>query len=133
MLSRIDGEFPLFDERFFLYCEDTELCKRVSARGEIWYVPPAEFGHDLGASSEESRWRAVAFYNRGKELYFEIHHGKFAALICFSLNRCGALLRLGIWAIATLATLGLHSRFRLRVALFARVLFAAKNPYPDAR
>ena len=33
-------------------------------------------------------------YNRGKELYFAIHHGPFSQAACWILNRLGALLRL---------------------------------------
>ena len=82
-----------FDERFFLYCEDTELCHRLRWQGQIRYVPQAEFFHHLGASTSGRRWWSVAMYNRGKELYFLIHHGKVKAFACFLLNRLGALLR----------------------------------------
>lgn len=83
-----------FDEQFFLYCEDTELCHRLARHGEILYVPEAVFTHALGASSAGTRWQAVARYNRGKELYFKLHHGAFASFVAWKLNREGALLRL---------------------------------------
>ncbi len=87
-----------FDERFFLYCEDTELCRRLADRGRIVYEPRAEFDHELGASSAGAdRWKSIARYNRGKELYFRIHHGASAAFACWVLNRLGALVRLLIW------------------------------------
>ncbi len=112
-----------FDERFFLYCEDTDLCKRLSAHGKIVFEPTAKFIHELGSSSMgAARWKSVARYNRGKELYFEIHHGPLASKICWLLNRLGALLRLTIWSILTLATLGIYSRLRNQVVLFWRVL-----------
>lgn len=82
-----------FDERFFLYCEDTELCRRLRKHGRILYVPEAEFVHHLGASGSAARWRSVAMYNRGKELYFAIHHGRFAAAACLIVDRFGAFLR----------------------------------------
>lgn len=113
-----------FDERFFLYCEDTELCQRLARHGTILYVPTAEFVHELGASSSTARWEAVARYNRGKELYFLIHHSRGAAFACFLLDRLGALLRLAVWAAAALVTLGLLGPVRRRAGLFARVLFA---------
>lgn len=87
------------DERFFLYCEDTELCHRLSQRGEIAYVPEARFIHELGASSAGTRWEAVARYNRGKELYFRLHQGAWAAAACWGLNRWGALARLTLYAL----------------------------------
>lgn len=110
-----------FDERFFLYCEDTELCYRLQKHGEIDYVPDAVFGHELGASSAATRWESVARYNHGKELYFRIHHGRFASAVCLVLDRAGALLRLCGWTIATILTLGSKRSIRAKVALFAKV------------
>lgn len=83
-----------FDERFFLYCEDTELCRRLRKHGRILYIPEARFEHALGASSSGNRWWSVAMYNRGKELYFRIHHGRAAMAAAWCINRLGALLRL---------------------------------------
>lgn len=112
-----------FDERFFLYCEDTDLCKRLEAHGTILHEPSAEFIHELGSSSAGAeRWKSVARYNRGKELYFEIHHGRFQSRVCWLFNRSGALLRLLIWLVPTVVTLGLAPRFRAKVGLFAKVL-----------
>lgn len=82
-----------FDERFFLYCEDTELCRRLRQHGRICYVREAVFVHELGGSSTSTRWMSVARYNRGKELYFLIHHGRGAMVACWLINRLGALLR----------------------------------------
>ena len=85
-----------WDERFFLYCEDTDLCLRLRRRGRIAYVPDAGFEHDLGSSSRREPWRGIARYNAGKELYFRIHHGIGQAYVCLLLNRFGALLRLAL-------------------------------------
>lgn len=104
-----------FDERFFLYCEDTDLCLRLSRHGRIVHVPSARVIHELGSSSSRDRWRSVVRYNRGKELYFRLHHGPFPAFLCLLLNRKGAALRL-------LAGLLLFRRGK--AATFARVLFA---------
>ena len=109
-----------FDERFFLYCEDTDLCKRLKEHGTILYDPQHEFTHELGSSSSGNRWLSVARYNLGKELYFEIHHGKTARRICWLLNRGGAALRMIGW---TLVSLIRPSRFS-QVKLFWRVLTA---------
>lgn len=108
-----------FDERFFLYCEDTELCKRLRRHGRILYRPSAVFTHALGASSTGNRWRSVAYYNRGKELYFALHHGPLAAAVCFLLNRSGAALRILAGVLVT-----------SKAKTFWRVLFAPINPYP---
>jgi GT2 family glycosyltransferase len=132
MMKRVNGRFLRFDDRFFLYCEDTELMKRLSKHGDIYHLPTAVFHHLLGESSKSSRWFAVACYNRGKELYFEIHHSKLASFTCFLLNRSGALLRLLIWFLATLLTVGTVRRFRENAATFVRVLLAKVDPYPQS-
>lgn len=125
--TKSDGNyFPSFDQRFFLYCEDTELCKRISELGEIWYVPEARFGHSLGTSSIGNRFQAVRYYNRGKELYFSLHHGELASVICWTLNRFGALLRL----LPGILTLGVVPTLRQKFATFVRVLFGPIDPYP---
>ena len=112
-----------FDERFFLYCEDTDLCRRLRKRGRILYVPSLSVVHDLGSSSSQNRWRAVARYNHGKELYFRLHHGWAAWALCLVLDRLGALLRLVVWSVIALAS-GLRQERVSQVALFARVLAA---------
>jgi N-acetylglucosaminyl-diphospho-decaprenol L-rhamnosyltransferase len=41
-----------FDEGFFMYCEDTDLCKRLRDRGlEVRFVPEAVAVHEGGASA----------------------------------------------------------------------------------
>ncbi|OYT75574.1 MAG: glycosyl transferase, partial [Armatimonadetes bacterium JP3_11] len=56
--------FPLFDESYFLYCEDTDLCYRIrQAGGKIYYVHDAVFVHHLGASGEPQRAAMVIYYN----------------------------------------------------------------------
>lgn len=112
-----------FDERFFLYCEDTELCRRLSNHGIIMYVPEAAFVHELG-SSTKVRWQAVARYNRGKELYFLIHHDRLSWRVAVTLDRFGAVIRLLGWGVAAVATLGLWERARTNLVGFFRVLTA---------
>jgi GT2 family glycosyltransferase len=107
-----------FDERYFLYCEDTDLCYRLERHGRIVYEPTAAFIHDLGSSSAKDPARGVIRYNRGKELYFRIHHGPMASGICWALNRLGALLRLTAWTVISLA----KPKARGQVRLFWRVL-----------
>jgi GT2 family glycosyltransferase len=113
-----------FDERFFLYCEDTDLCLRLRRHGRIVYVPDAAFTHDLGSSSSANRWKAIARYNRGKELYFQIHGGIPAMAICWLFDRLGALLRLAAWLLLCVATLFSVKRYRDQALLFSRVLVA---------
>lgn len=89
LLVRNDARF---DESFFLYCEDTELCHRLRKTGRILYIPTARFQHALGASTEGNRAWAIGMYNAGKVLYFQIHRPTQAELVRW-LNWGGAFLR----------------------------------------
>ena len=53
-----------FDERFFMYGEDLDLCARVREKGlEVWYHPGADVIHFKGRSSCKHSLRArAAFY-----------------------------------------------------------------------
>jgi GT2 family glycosyltransferase len=93
----VRSKIEAFDERYFLYCEDTDLCLRLSKHGQIVYVKDARFTHELGSSSGQDPIRGVIRYNRGKELYFRIHYGLLASATCLFLDRLGALLRLIVW------------------------------------
>ncbi|MBI1333931.1 MAG: glycosyltransferase [Armatimonadetes bacterium] len=117
-----------FDERFFLYCEDTELCERLKRHGQIVYIPTAEFIHELGSSSAKNRWLSVARYNAGKELFFEIHRGKATSIICWLLNRKGAFLRLIAGTLTAFTAGG-----RQKAAIFWRVLFARRDQVNPVR
>ncbi len=85
-----------FDERYFLYCEDTDLCQRLRPLGKILFDPTIRVVHELGASSKETRWKSVAQYNLGKCTYFALHHGEAAHWLCYIVQCIGAALRMFI-------------------------------------
>lgn len=64
-----------FDERFFLYFEETELCSRIAGAGySIMSVPKAEITHFGGATVRKEDKEKVYFESR--RLYYELTHGK---------------------------------------------------------
>jgi N-acetylglucosaminyl-diphospho-decaprenol L-rhamnosyltransferase len=61
-----------FDERFFLYCEDTDICLQVWKAGQrVRYEPAAEVNHVGGASSGAGETQAIAA--RSRVLYARKH------------------------------------------------------------
>jgi GT2 family glycosyltransferase len=67
VLDQIGG----FDETFFLYMEDVDLCERIIREGwKIYYYPAAEFIHDAGGSSRQDSYRSQADFIRSAQLYF---------------------------------------------------------------
>lgn len=76
MLARRD---PLagvggFDEGYFLYWEDADLCRRLRNTGwEIRYMPGATAVHDVGQSSRAARSLANREFHRSAYRYFATH------------------------------------------------------------
>ena len=63
-----------FDERFFLYWEDADLCRRLRARGyHVRYVPGATAIHRVGQSSRTARASAIRAFHKSAYLYYATH------------------------------------------------------------
>jgi GT2 family glycosyltransferase len=70
-----------FDERYFLYWEDADLCRRLRARGyQVNYVPGATAIHQVGRSSRSLRAPAIRAFHESAYLYYETHVAPDSAL-----------------------------------------------------
>lgn len=94
-------EIGLIDERFFMYFEDADLCRRAREAGWlVYYLPQIEVLHHTGAST---RAKARAIWNLHKSaLLYHRKHGPHGPLHLYSL-----LVTLGLCAraLAKLITL----------------------------
>jgi len=64
-----------FDERYFLFCEDTALCRALDLAGWArWYVPAAQVTHQIGRSAAERSVRLVYERHRSMWTYFRTYH-----------------------------------------------------------
>jgi N-acetylglucosaminyl-diphospho-decaprenol L-rhamnosyltransferase len=74
LLELLDG----LDERFFMYCEDTDLCRRAWDAGlEVRFVPEAVVRHLGGRSAPRASLLPVLA--RSRRLYAEKHSGRAVA------------------------------------------------------
>src|SRR6267142_815006 len=76
MLARRDALAAVngFDERFFLYWEDADLCRRLRARGyHVRYVPGATAIHRVGQSSRTARAFAIRAFHESAYVYYATH------------------------------------------------------------
>ena len=69
-----------FDEQFFLYYEDVDLCLRASQAGwGVWHVPEAVVEHQSGASFEGDVNVQKRIYYASQRYFFRKHHGTSVA------------------------------------------------------
>lgn len=69
----------LLDERFFIYAEDVDWCKRFWMAGwKVVYYPLAQSIHYGGASSENAPVRFYLEMQRANLCYWQKHHGGLA-------------------------------------------------------
>ncbi len=68
-----------FDESFFMFFEDKDLCARVRAAGyEVWYDPGSAIKHLRGASSNP---RTAMIYRKSQGLYYAKHRSPLERLL----------------------------------------------------
>ncbi|MGB5746379.1 MAG: glycosyltransferase family 2 protein [Desulfobacterales bacterium] len=61
----------LLDERFFLYWEDVDWCKRMWDKGwKVTYYPQATIQHAVGGSSERNLIRSIFEFHKSAYTYF---------------------------------------------------------------
>lgn len=70
-----------FDENFFMYFEDIDLCRRTRKAGKkVLYFPDFEVRHYGGESYKNKNWQKKNYYD-SQEYYFKKHCGAFQAKI----------------------------------------------------
>jgi GT2 family glycosyltransferase len=70
-----------FDERFFLYWEDADFCKRAAAAGwSTWYAPIVDVVHRTARASRHAPVRSLAAFHQSALRYYWKHGGWFARL-----------------------------------------------------
>jgi len=78
MRHRMLEEIGLFDETFFLYYEETDLCRRAALAGwHTLYVPSSEVVHVGSVSTGMKTWaRTPHYWFDSRRHYFVKNHGR---------------------------------------------------------
>ena len=95
----INKEKNYFDENFFMYLENDDLCKRITEnRGDIFVTPKAKINH-LGAKAVNEKYRDEVEFSRNwhwmwSKFYFnKKHYGFFQALSKISINFLSSIIK----------------------------------------
>jgi GT2 family glycosyltransferase len=121
MLARRAALEPIggFDEGFFLYCEDMDLCARLrAARHEIRYEPGVEVYHEGGRSAPRASLYAILARSRTR--YARKHSGAGSAF----LQRAGLAANAATHAVVAA---GRSERARGHAAALREVLRSARE------
>lgn len=100
---RVLEEIGPLDERFFMYFEDADLCRRTREAGwSVYYLPHIEVTHQAGGSTR-SRPRAIWRLHKSAFLYHRKHGDRgplnlFSALVLLGLT-ARALAKLAAYVI----------------------------------
>lgn len=70
------------DERFFMYCEDMDLCKRAGESGwRVVYYPHATIVHAIGRSSSKNATRMILAFHQSMYRYYAKHHASIEMFV----------------------------------------------------
>jgi GT2 family glycosyltransferase len=88
-------EIGLLDERFFMYVEDMDWCKRAHMYGwRVVYYPEAEVSHRIGASSDQKVIPMIHEHRKSMLRYFLKYNARSVRVLLTP------LVALGLWLMA---------------------------------
>lgn len=83
-----------FDERFFMYFEDTDLCFRVAEKGfKIYYVPDTSIIHFRGESTKKQSINHHLVFNKALYQFYQKHYSKSYSVFSRALILLGIVFR----------------------------------------
>ncbi len=89
------------DERFFVYCEDVDWCRRATDAGwRLLFVPEVAITHQKAASSHGSSGHTIRLYYRSVRAYYAKHHAPGAPRVVNAFWYAGLRMKEGIALVA---------------------------------
>jgi hypothetical protein len=85
-----------FDENFFMYCEDVDLCLRISQAGyKLMYLPFAEITHLKGQSGLNSKNRfVIKHFHKSMLIFYNKHFKKKYGILVTAMVYAGVYLKM---------------------------------------
>ncbi|MCX6740029.1 MAG: glycosyltransferase family 2 protein [Candidatus Parcubacteria bacterium] len=77
-----------WDEDYYLWWEDLDLCKRAQDKGyQIWYMPQTKLiHHEAKSFAQQMSLEKQKRFNRGMAIYFRKHFGLLSCLVVMLLS-----------------------------------------------
>lgn len=64
----------IFDENFFIYCEDVDICRRAKNNGwQVFYYPKLCFTHFIGGTLKRTSFRSIFWHHKSIWHYYKKH------------------------------------------------------------
>lgn len=118
-----------FDERFFMYCEDMDLCKRIRDAGyRLTYAPKAACVHHWGKSTAQLPSPMLREAYRSRVYYFEKHFPGGGGSVARTLTVAELRFRRSVYRILALVSRRWRHLFMDRAAADATCLRALVCP-----
>jgi hypothetical protein len=111
-LQAIETKNGPWDEDFFMYCEDIDLCYRLMRRNwPRFYIPSATIQHHIGKSSDLAQGTSIRRHHSAMWLFYRKHYMKGAGILLAPVAAAGIGMR------ALLSVLKLYRTY-IRVGSF---------------
>jgi N-acetylglucosaminyl-diphospho-decaprenol L-rhamnosyltransferase len=94
------GEGEPFDDRFFMFYEDVDLCRRIRQQGYlVWFTDSCSSIHLREVATAQNRSYMAVALARSRILYFRKWHGTPSTFAVGLANIAGSCLRAAAWAL----------------------------------
>jgi GT2 family glycosyltransferase len=94
------GEGPPFDERFFMFYEDVDLCRRIWREGySVWFTDASRLVHLRETATATDRSAMAVALAQSRICYFRKWQGAGSASIVGFANVVGSILRSMTWVL----------------------------------
>jgi hypothetical protein len=113
----------LMDERYFIYQEEVDWCKRIWDGGwKVTFFPGAEAVHHHGASSSRDPFRFELERQRSVLFYWKKHYGYIERCLLFCILALRFVLRLSVGYLLILIRHGRRDEVKVKIEKYKMLL-----------